>query len=133
MGKLKSLRQPASADFWVFSTYFLGNFSTFCCINLKQEVEKPQKSAETGCLKLLGLPSFFFFFFFPSVGQLLIRPKSENSMSKVPKSHYFLSMHFGIILAKIPQINLIWLVWTVLRCHFMKNFIIASAIHIFGT
>ncbi len=37
--KQKSLRQPASADFWVFSSYFLGYVSTFCCINLKQEVE----------------------------------------------------------------------------------------------
>ncbi len=61
MGKLKSLSQPASADFWVFSTYFSGNFSTFCCINLKQEVEKTQKSAEAGCLKLLSLPNFFFY------------------------------------------------------------------------
>ncbi len=51
LGYLKILSQPAKADFWVFSTYFLGNFSTFCCINLKQEVEKTQKSAEAGCLK----------------------------------------------------------------------------------
>ncbi len=56
LGKLKSL-----ADFWVFSTYFLGNFSTFCCINLKQEVEKTQKSAEAGYLKILSLPNFFLF------------------------------------------------------------------------
>ncbi len=35
LGYLKMLSQPAKADFWVFSTYFLGNFSTFCCINLK--------------------------------------------------------------------------------------------------
>ncbi len=63
LGKLKILRQPASADFWIFSTYFLGNFSTFCCINLKQEVEKTQKSAESGCLKILSLPNFFFFFY----------------------------------------------------------------------
>ncbi len=41
--KLKSLKQPASADFWVFST--------FCCINWKQQVEKTQKYAEAGCLK----------------------------------------------------------------------------------
>ncbi len=60
LGKLKILSQPGSADFWVFSTYFLGNFSTFCCINLKQEVEKTQKSAEDGCLKILNLPTFFF-------------------------------------------------------------------------
>ncbi len=48
LGYLKILSQPAKADFLVFSTYFLGNFSTFCCINLKQEVEKTQKSAEAG-------------------------------------------------------------------------------------
>ncbi len=60
LGYLKILSQPAKADFWVFSTYFLGNFSTFCCINLKQEVEKTQKSAEAGCLKILSLPNFFF-------------------------------------------------------------------------
>ncbi len=59
LSQLKILRQPASADFWVFSTYFLGNFSTFCCINLKQEVEKTKKSAEAGCLKILSLPNFF--------------------------------------------------------------------------
>ncbi len=43
LSELESLRQPASADFLVFSTYFLGDFwvfSTFCCINLKQHVEK---------------------------------------------------------------------------------------------
>ncbi len=50
LSQLKILRKPASADFWVFSTYFLGNFSTFCCINLKQLVEKTQKSAKAGCL-----------------------------------------------------------------------------------
>ncbi len=35
--KLKSLRQAASADFFEFSTYFLGDFwvLNFCCINLK--------------------------------------------------------------------------------------------------
>ncbi len=60
LGYLKILSQPAKADFWVFSTYFLGNFSTFCCINLKQEVEKTQKSAEAGCFKILSLPNFFF-------------------------------------------------------------------------
>ncbi len=49
---LKSWRQPASADFWVFST--------FCCINLKQQVEKTHKSAEAGCLQLLSLLNFFF-------------------------------------------------------------------------
>ncbi len=31
-------------------------------MNLKQEVEKTQKSAEAGCLKLLSLPNFFFFY-----------------------------------------------------------------------
>ncbi len=71
LGYLKILSQPAKADFCVFSTYFLGNFSTFCCINLKQEVEKTQKSAEAGCLKILSLPNFFFL-----------------QCSKVP--HYFL-------------------------------------------
>ncbi len=35
LSQLQSLRQPASADFWVFSTYFLGYFSTCCCINIK--------------------------------------------------------------------------------------------------
>ncbi len=50
--ELKRLRQPASADFWVLST--------FSCINLKQQVEKAQKSAEAGCLKLLILLNFFF-------------------------------------------------------------------------
>ncbi len=40
LGQLKSLRQPASADFWVFSTYFLGNFSTFCCKNFFLENSK---------------------------------------------------------------------------------------------
>ncbi len=59
LGYLKILSQPAKADFWFFSTYFLGNFSTFSCINLKQEVEKTQKSAEAGCLKILSLPNFF--------------------------------------------------------------------------
>ncbi len=62
--KLKSLRQPASADFWVFST--------FCCINWKQQVEKTQKSAETGCLKL-----FFFFYSVAQVHSVL------NSMCKL--------------------------------------------------
>ncbi len=60
LGYLKILSQPAKADFWVFSTYILGNFSTFCCINLKQEVEKTQKSAEAGCLKIYVCPTFFF-------------------------------------------------------------------------
>ncbi len=53
LGKLKILSQPASADFWVFSTY--------CCVNLKQEVEKTQKSAEAGWLKILSLPNLFFY------------------------------------------------------------------------
>ncbi len=61
LGYLKILSQPAKADFWVFSTYFLGNVSTFCCINLKQEVEKTQKSAEAGCFKILSLPNFFYY------------------------------------------------------------------------
>ncbi len=70
LGYLKILSQPAKADFWVFSTYFLGNFSTFCCINLKQEVEKTQKSAEAGCLKILSLPfkKFNLFFFLQCTG-----------------------------------------------------------------
>ncbi len=58
------LRQPASAEFWVFSTYFLGGFwvfSTFCCINLKQQVEKTQKSAKAGFLKLFKFAQLFFF------------------------------------------------------------------------
>ncbi len=50
MSQVKILRQPASADFWVLSTYFYRRFSTFCCINLIQQVEKTQKSAEAGCL-----------------------------------------------------------------------------------
>ncbi len=66
LGYLKILSQPAKADFWVFSNYFLGNFSTFCCINLKQEVEKTQKSAEAGCLKIFKLVCTTFFFY--SVG-----------------------------------------------------------------
>ncbi len=53
---LKMLRQPASAD--VLSTYFCRRFSTFCCINLKQQVEKTQKSAEA---KILSWLTFFFF------------------------------------------------------------------------
>ncbi len=57
----KKKQKTAKADFCIFSTYFLGNFSTFCCINLKQEVEKTQKS-EAGCLKILSLPNFFFFY-----------------------------------------------------------------------
>ncbi len=44
----------------IIITYFLGNFSTFCCINLKQEVEKTQKSVEAGCLNILSLPNFFY-------------------------------------------------------------------------
>ncbi len=44
-----------------WATVSTGNFSTFCCINLKQEVEKTQKSAEAGCLKILSSPNFFFF------------------------------------------------------------------------
>jgi len=59
LSQLKRLRQPASSDFWVFTTYFLGDFSILCCINLKQEVEKTQKSAEAGCLKLLRWLNFF--------------------------------------------------------------------------
>ncbi len=59
LGYLKILSQPAKADFWVFSTYILGNFSTFCYI--KQEVEKTQKSAEAGCLKFYVCPTFFFY------------------------------------------------------------------------
>lgn len=43
--KLKSLRQPASGDFWVFST--------FCCINWKQHH-----------LKLVDFLSFLSFWFF---------------------------------------------------------------------
>ncbi len=53
--ELKIWRQPASADFWVLSTYFCRRFSTFCCINLKQQVEKTKKSAEAGWLNF----SFF--------------------------------------------------------------------------
>ncbi len=60
LGYLKILSQPAKADFWVFSTYFSWNFSTFCCINLKQEVEKTQKSAEAGCLNFKVAHLFFF-------------------------------------------------------------------------
>ncbi len=63
LGYLKILSQPSKADFLVFSTYFFGNFSTFCCINLKQEVEKTQKSAEAGCLNF----KFNFFFFYSVV------------------------------------------------------------------
>ncbi len=64
LSELESLRQPASADFLVFSTYFLGDFwvfSTFCSINLKQHVEKTQKSAKAGCLKCLSSLNFRFF------------------------------------------------------------------------
>ncbi len=59
----KNLRQPAWADFC--RTSFLGHFrvvSNFCCINLKQHVEKTPKSAEAGCLKILRLLTIFFFF-----------------------------------------------------------------------
>ncbi len=34
-------------------------FSTFCCINLKQQVEKTQKSAEAGCLNLFKFAQLF--------------------------------------------------------------------------
>ncbi len=50
--------------FWRYiqSVFHTGElFIQLCCINLKQEVEKTQKSAEAGCLKLLSLPNFFFF------------------------------------------------------------------------
>ncbi len=48
----KSLRQPASADFWVFST---------CCFQFIPQTQKsPQKSAEAGCLKLLSFHNLLF-------------------------------------------------------------------------
>ncbi len=76
---LKILSQPAKADFCVFSTYFLGTFSTFCCINLKQEVEKTQKSAEAGCLKILSLPNFFFFYSVGTKGDTVFTLKHPSS------------------------------------------------------
>ncbi len=51
------LRQPL--DFWVLSTYFCRRFSTFCCINLKQQVEKTKTSAEAGYLKIVSSTFFF--------------------------------------------------------------------------
>ncbi len=61
--KLKSLRKPASGDFWVFST--------FSCINWKQQVEKPQKSPEADWLKLLRFLNFWFFFYSEITFQIL--------------------------------------------------------------
>ncbi len=61
LSQLKILRQPASADFWVVST---------CCFKfiqqkvenlLQKKVERTQKSAEAGCLKILNCLYFFFF------------------------------------------------------------------------
>ncbi len=60
LSQLKILRQPASADFWVVST---------CCFKfiqqkvenlLQKKVERTQKSAEAGCLKILSCLYFFF-------------------------------------------------------------------------
>ncbi len=86
LGYLKILSQLAKADFWVFSTYFLGNFSTFCCINLKQEVEKTQKSAEAGCLKILSLPNFFFFFYSVVNWWVFVKCEPKSSQLKEPKT-----------------------------------------------
>ncbi len=48
----KSLKQPASADFW-------GRFSQMSSfIHLKQQVEKTKSSAEAVCFKLLSLLNF---------------------------------------------------------------------------
>ncbi len=61
LSQLKILRQPASADFWVVST---------CCFKfiqqkvenlLQKKVERTQKSAEAGCLKILSCLYFFFY------------------------------------------------------------------------
>ncbi len=48
---VQGLRQPASEVFLGFSNYLLGYFSTLCCINIKQEVEKTKTSSEAHCLK----------------------------------------------------------------------------------
>ncbi len=53
------MKSNAKVDF-EFTQRIFRNFSLLC-INLKQEVEKTQKSAEAGCLKILSLPNFFFF------------------------------------------------------------------------
>ncbi len=53
----KILRQPASADFWVFSTS--------CFKFIQQNIflkNKLRKSAEAGCLKILSWLNFFFFY-----------------------------------------------------------------------
>ncbi len=46
-----------------YTLFFVGD-STFCCINLKQQVEKTQKSAEAGCLKMLTWLNCFFIILF---------------------------------------------------------------------
>ncbi len=43
---IKNLRQPASAELIFVGDYLV--FSTFCCINLKQQIEQAKKSAEAG-------------------------------------------------------------------------------------
>ncbi len=67
LSQLKIWRQPASADFWVFSTS--------CFKFIQQKVEKfpkkisweNQKSAGAGCLKILSFKNFFIFLFFFTV------------------------------------------------------------------
>ncbi len=53
LGKLKILRQPASADFWVFSTSCFKFIQQKVEKVPKKQVEKTQKSALAGWLKIL--------------------------------------------------------------------------------
>ncbi len=54
------LRQCSTTEPQKHRNLFYRNFLNFFCINLKQEVEKTQKSAEAGCLKLLSWLNFFY-------------------------------------------------------------------------
>ncbi len=55
-----TVKKKSTTDFWVFSTYFLGNFSTFCCINLKQKLRKLKNLLKLVALKFEVCPTFFF-------------------------------------------------------------------------
>ncbi len=61
LGKLKSLRQPASADFWVFSTSCFKFIQQNLRNILKNKLRKLKKYAEAGCLKLLSWLNLYFF------------------------------------------------------------------------
>ncbi len=63
------LRQPASADFWVLSTYFCYFWILyFLLYKLKTSWEK-KKSAEAGCLKILSRLNFFCYNVLHTVNQ----------------------------------------------------------------